>query len=117
MHEFITALCALVEHCGYGVLRDEMIQDRLVIGICDAKLAEQLQIDPELTVEKAMSNVRLSEAVKQQQTVVRGQIQQSRFPSEAKIERIQKKRVFKRRRVSQVELQGQLQARWSKLGV
>lgn len=52
---FITALYGLIEHCGYGDLRDEMIRDRLVAFIRNAKLAEQLQLDPELTLEKAVT--------------------------------------------------------------
>ena len=43
-----------------------MIRDRLVVGIRDCKLAEQLQLDSELTLEKAVSKVRQSETVKQQ---------------------------------------------------
>jgi len=42
----------LVEHCSYGNLHDEMIRDRLVVGIKDAKLSEKLQLDPDLTFEK-----------------------------------------------------------------
>ena len=32
---FITALYGLAEHCGYERLHDEMIQDRIVVGIRD----------------------------------------------------------------------------------
>ncbi|KAL7863391.1 hypothetical protein SRHO_G00123750 [Serrasalmus rhombeus] len=39
---FITALYCLAEHCGYGALHDEMIWDRLVVGLRDKKLSEQL---------------------------------------------------------------------------
>ncbi len=35
---FITALHKLAEHCEYGTLRDEMIRDRLVVGIKNAAL-------------------------------------------------------------------------------
>ena len=38
---------------------------------CDAKLSEQLQLDAELTLEKAMTKVRQSESVKKQQDVIR----------------------------------------------
>ena len=69
---FITALHGLAEHCGYGALRDEMIRDRIVVGLRDARLSEKLQMDPELTLEKAVSAARQSEAVKKQQAVVRG---------------------------------------------
>ena len=32
---FITSLHYLAEHCGYGQLHDEMIRDRLVVGLRD----------------------------------------------------------------------------------
>ena len=69
---FITALHCLAEHCGYGELHDEMIRDRLVVGLGDASLSERLQMDPDLTLEKAVTAARQSEAVKRQQAVVRG---------------------------------------------
>ena len=30
---FITALYSLAEHCNYGNLREEMIRDRIVVGV------------------------------------------------------------------------------------
>ena len=51
---FITALYRLVETCNYGELTDEMIRDRIVVGIRDNVVAERLQLDPELTLEKAI---------------------------------------------------------------
>lgn len=72
---FITSLYQLAEHCGYGVLHDEMIRDRLVVGLRDERLAEKLQLDPELTLEKAVKQARQSEAVKKQQSVVRNELQ------------------------------------------
>ena len=65
MDSFITALHKLAEHCGYGNLNDEMIRDRLVVGLGDSKLSEKLQLDPELTLEKAITQVRQAETVKQ----------------------------------------------------
>ena len=35
---FVTALNNLAEHCGYEALHDEMICDRIVVGIQDRKL-------------------------------------------------------------------------------
>ena len=32
---FITALHAPAEHCDYGILKDEMIRDRIVVGLRD----------------------------------------------------------------------------------
>ena len=69
---FITALYGPAEHCGYGNLHDEMVRDRIVVGIRNAALSEKLQLDAELTLEKAVTYVRQSETVKQQQTLLRG---------------------------------------------
>ena len=69
---FITALYALAEHCGYGALHDEMIRDRIVVGIRNARLSEKLQLDSELTLEKAVTQVLQAEAVKLQQPLLRG---------------------------------------------
>jgi hypothetical protein len=38
--KFITALYSLAEHCGYGTLHDEMIRDRIVVGIDNSALSE-----------------------------------------------------------------------------
>ena len=69
---FVTALYALAEHCGYGSLHDEMIRDRIVVGIRNTSLSERLQLDPKLTLESAVTQVRQSETVKQRQAVLRG---------------------------------------------
>ena len=68
---FITALHVLAKHCNFGTLRDEMIRDRIVVGLLDAKLSEKLQLDPELTLPKAVNQARQNEAVKKQQTLMR----------------------------------------------
>jgi hypothetical protein len=57
--------------CGYGDMRDQLIRDLIVVGICDDKLSEKMQLDPELTLEKAISLARQSEAVKKQQPLIR----------------------------------------------
>ena len=45
---FITALHCLAEHCNYGVLHNEMICDRIVVGLLDAGLSVKLQLDGSL---------------------------------------------------------------------
>ena len=70
---FITDLYVLAEHCGYNDLHDEMIRDRLVVGLRDASLSEKLQLDEKLTLDKAVAKAREAEAVRQQQSVVRGE--------------------------------------------
>ena len=74
---FVTALYGLSEHCGYGELHDEMIRDRIVVGIRDSALAIKLQLDSTLTLSKAVAAVRQAEAVKQQQPLLRGGSQMS----------------------------------------
>ena len=68
---FITALYTLAEHCKFGTLKNELIRDRIVVGLRDARIAEKLQLDAELTLEKAINQARQSESVKRQQSVVR----------------------------------------------
>ena len=69
---YITALYALVETCNYGDLREEMLRDRIVVGIRDARLSERLQLDADLTLEKAKKTVRQKEAVSEQQVKLQG---------------------------------------------
>eukprot|EP00731_Ephydatia_muelleri_P036384 Em0245g3a len=61
--EYIATLFSLAENCEYGGLKDELIRDRLVVGIRDETLSRQLQLDPELTLK----SIRQREAVKDQQ--------------------------------------------------
>ena len=65
---FITDLYCLAEYCEFGTLRDDLIRDRIVLGIKDKKLSEQLQLDSKLTLENAITKTRQSETVKKQQT-------------------------------------------------
>ena len=41
----ISDVYAMAEHCGYGDLHDEVILDRIVVGICNRGLSEWLQLD------------------------------------------------------------------------
>ena len=68
---FITSLHKLVEHCDYGALKDDMIRDKIVVGLCDEQLSEKLQLDPNLTLKRAVDQARQKEAVRKQQAVVR----------------------------------------------
>ena len=48
-----------------------MVCDWIVVGIRDSKLSQKLQIDAELTLEKATQLVRESETIKLQQATLR----------------------------------------------
>ena len=51
--QFITRLHQLAENCEFGDLKNEMIRDRLVIGIRDGQLSERLQMESDLSLQKA----------------------------------------------------------------
>ena len=42
----------MAKHCEYSGLNNEMIRDRIMVGLRDATLSEKLQIDLSLTLEK-----------------------------------------------------------------
>ena len=71
VENFITDLYSLAEFCAYGSLKEEMIRDRLVVGIRNEKLSEKLQINASLTLESAVQQARQSESVKKQQAIIR----------------------------------------------
>lgn len=52
--EFITSLHCLAEHCNFGTLKEEMIQDRIVVGVKDATLSEKMQLESTLTLKKKL---------------------------------------------------------------
>lgn len=64
--KYIMELYRLSENCEYGDMTDDMIRDHLVVGIRDTSLSQQLQIDSELTLEKAKQRIRQQEAVSEQ---------------------------------------------------
>ena len=70
---FITSLHTLAETCKYGTLQDELIRDRLVIGLRDVALSERLQLDSDLTLATSVLKARQIEQIKRQQGELRGQ--------------------------------------------
>ncbi|XP_061563112.1 uncharacterized protein LOC133418443 isoform X1 [Cololabis saira] len=70
---FITAVHKLAEHCRFGDLKEEMIRDRIVVGIRNSRLSERLQLDPDLTLARTITQVRQQEDVKKQQQLLRGE--------------------------------------------
>ena len=61
-------------------LHDEMIRDRIVVGLRDTALSEKLQLDSKLTLEKAFTKARQAETVRQQQAVVQGDKRKPEVP-------------------------------------
>ena len=63
--QFITSLYNLAD-CEFGGLKEQLIYDRIVVGIRDFSLSTKLQMDSELTLEKAKRLIRQQEAVRGQ---------------------------------------------------
>ena len=55
--QYISELYCLMDNCNYGNLKDELLRDRLVVGIRDQKLSKKLQLDPDLTLEKTKKTI------------------------------------------------------------
>lgn len=68
VEQFVIALHQLAERCNYekfgNELKDELIRDRLVIGLLDKTIREKLQLEDELTLEKAVRIARQAENIK-----------------------------------------------------
>ena len=67
---FITEIHRLAENCEFGGMKDELIRERLVVGIRDSTLSEHLQLEPELTLDKAKKLIRQRESVRTQQDIL-----------------------------------------------
>ena len=70
--QYIAILYNLADSCNFGALKGEMIRDRLVVGIRDSSLSERLQLDANLTLEKAKIAIRQKEAVQEQLGILNG---------------------------------------------
>ena len=109
--QYIMELYRLADTCNYGDLRDEMIRDRLVVGIRDTTLSAQLQLDAELTLEKAKTKIRQREAVGQQQAELKsGPRRQQNTPMEA----VHPGKTHGRRMQRQPQIQQRIQQREAK---
>lgn len=54
IEEFVRALNTLIKHCD-NADPDEQVRDRLVIGLRDRQLTEKLQLQSDLTSQKAIT--------------------------------------------------------------
>ncbi|UYV82809.1 hypothetical protein LAZ67_22000949 [Cordylochernes scorpioides] len=70
VEEYIRVLHKMAENCSYGSLKEEMIRDRIVLGVKNLQLSEKLQLEPNLTLERAIQAACQTECVKQQQTIL-----------------------------------------------
>ena len=69
---FIQDLYRLADDCEYGLLKNELIRDRIIVGVLDDALSDRLQSKLKLTLEEAVQISRQAEARQQSREVVRG---------------------------------------------
>ena len=58
IEEYLTALYSLVKSCDYGDLQEQLLRDRIVVGIRDTTLSERMQMDADFSLEKAKRMIR-----------------------------------------------------------
>ncbi|XP_050516072.1 uncharacterized protein LOC126890941 [Diabrotica virgifera virgifera] len=51
---FITSLHSLAEYCDYRTLKEELIRDRIVVGMLDTKTSERLHLQGTLTLKECI---------------------------------------------------------------
>lgn len=79
VEDFVTALHTRSQNCGFPAdFVNEAIRDQVVVGIKDKALSEKLQLDASLTLDKAVTAARQSEAVKKQQETFRAVVSADR---------------------------------------
>ena len=71
IENFISDLHSLADKCDYADLKEQLIRDRLIVGMSNKKLSEKLQMKEDLTLQKAVDEVVQSEMVHQQQKLLR----------------------------------------------
>ena len=72
MIDFIESLLTLVATCQFGTLKEELIRDRIVVGILNAVLSQKLTQDDMLTLDKAVKQSNSSELVKEHHEIPKG---------------------------------------------
>ncbi|XP_018403211.1 PREDICTED: uncharacterized protein LOC108780116 [Cyphomyrmex costatus] len=93
---FVTALYSLAETCEFGTIKNELIRDRIIIGIRDTRVSEKLQLINDLTVDKALEIARQAETQAREGKRLRQEVEE-----ETKVDRVsQKRRNFPRHKFS-----------------
>ena len=74
---FVARLKRLAEHCAYGDALNEMLRDRLVVGINDSRIQQRLLAEPELTYKKAYELTLAAEAAEKNAKDLQGHCSES----------------------------------------
>ena len=69
---FIQDLHRLANNCNYDTLKDDLIRDRIVVGVVDDSLSDQRQSNASLTLAEAVQMSHQAESRAQNRDLVRG---------------------------------------------
>ena len=65
LEQFITDLKLLAASCNFGSLKESLVRDRIICGIRDKQLREELLKDPNLDLERCLNVCRVAELSKE----------------------------------------------------
>ena len=71
MINLIKSLYMLADTCQFGTLKEEIIEDRIIVGISNAMLSQKLMQDDTLTLDKAVKQAKSSELVKEHHEILK----------------------------------------------
>jgi len=77
INSFIQDLYKIAENCSYGQIKEELIRDRIVVGVLDESLSDRLQMKTDLKLSEAIQMARQAEARRENRNIVRGDPQPS----------------------------------------
>jgi len=63
---YVTSLRTLAKTCNFGVLNDNLIRDRIVLGLADDSTRKKLLSEPKLTLDKCINICRANETTTKQ---------------------------------------------------
>ena len=78
----------MAENCDFGAMKDELIRDCLVVGIRDSSLSERLQLESELTLDRAKQLIHQRESVQCQQELLNPVKLKKRWPGESSLDAV-----------------------------
>lgn len=79
IESFITDLHSIAEKCEFGQLKEELIRDRIVVGMSDVRVSEAMQLKSTLTLKTATEMARQAELTQHNNRVIRSAEETSTF--------------------------------------
>lgn len=76
---FITDLHTMADQCDFRDFKDELIRDRIIVGMSDAKLSKRLQLKQDLTLQDATIAAKQAEIQHRQNLIICDKDKEDRF--------------------------------------